>query len=151
MYLRIILLCVLLNSISTSLKAQELNQQIILSFHTTVQRFELANNQDDSIRFIISTEKYALNDSGKFEKRSVQDSNQNAIAQHIHVFPRNFVLGPGEVQTVMVQLIRTGLKPDEYNTTLYIEGVLQQSKTAYSTELPIMIESGKYQVAKNDY
>lgn len=142
--------CVLFSGISTSLKAQELDRQIILSFHTTVQKFEIANNQDDSIRFIVSTAKYTLNDSGIFEKQTDQDSNQTAMAQHIHIFPRNFVLGPGEVQTVMVQLIRTGLKPDEYTAMLYIEGMLQQSQTAYSTEVPILIESGKYSVAKND-
>lgn len=88
------------------------------------QELNLANTGRDTARFLISMIEIRMKEDGTFEQITVPDSGQFFASSFVRLFPRSVTLGPGEVQTVKVQVTRSNqLKAGEYRSHIYFRAV----------------------------
>lgn len=87
----------------------------------------LANTGQDTARYVISLVHYKMKDNGSFEEVSANDSSWNFADKFIRFYPRSVTLGPGESQTVRVQLTQTSkLLPGEYRSHIYFRSMPEE-------------------------
>lgn len=88
------------------------------------QELNLANTGRDTARFLISMIEIRMKEDGTFEQITAPDSGQFFASSFVRLFPRSVTLGPGEVQTVKVQVNRSNqLKAGEYRSHIYFRAV----------------------------
>lgn len=86
----------------------------------------LANTGKDSATYAISLIQIRMKEDGGFETITEPDPGQRFSDRFIRFFPRSVTLGPGEAQTIKVQLIRTNeLSEGEYRSHFYFRSVPQ--------------------------
>jgi P pilus assembly chaperone PapD len=84
----------------------------------------LANIGDDTATYAISLMEIRMTEEGGFETITEPDKGQQFASPYLRYFPRSVTLGPGEAQTVKIQLVRSGtLQPGEYRSHLYFRAV----------------------------
>lgn len=80
----------------------------------------LANTGQDSATYVISLIQIRMREDGGFETITEPDPGQRFADRFIRFFPRTVTLGPGEAQTIKVQLVRSNeLTPGEYRSHFY--------------------------------
>ena len=95
-------------------------KRIVFEGSKRAQVLNIANTGTDTIRYLISVVQMRMKQDGSFETITQPDSNQFFSDKNFRFFPRNVVLGPGESQTVKMQVINsTRLEPGEYRSHLY--------------------------------
>lgn len=137
-------------------------RRVIFEGQRNIQELNLANTGKDTARYLISMLEIRMKQDGTFEQITVPDSGQNFASRHIRFFPRSVTLGPGEVQTVKVQVTRQSqLKTGEYRSHIYFRAVPEakplgakepvEEKAGLSVQLtpvfgitiPVIIRSGE--------
>jgi hypothetical protein len=99
-------------------------RRIVFEGQRKTQELNLANAGKDTARYLISMLEIRMNADGTFEQIIVPDSGQNFASSYVRFFPRSVVLGPGEVQTVKVQLIKQSqMEPGEYRSHIYFRAI----------------------------
>jgi P pilus assembly chaperone PapD len=84
----------------------------------------LANTGQDTATYAISLIHIRMKEDGGFETITDPDPGQQFADRFIRFFPRSVTLGPGESQTVKVQLIKANeLAPGEYRSHFYFRAV----------------------------
>lgn len=106
----------------------------------------LANTGKDTATYAISLIQIRMKEDGGFETITEPDSGQRFSDRYIRFFPRSVTLGPGEAQTIKVQLIRTNeLTEGEYRSHFYFRSVPQikplgeEGKPADSTNISVKL------------
>jgi hypothetical protein len=95
-------------------------KRIVFEGSKKSQTLNLANSGKDTVRYLISVVQSRMNEDGSFTTISQPDSGQYFADKYFRFFPRNVVLGPGEAQSVKLQLINTnGLEAGEYRSHIY--------------------------------
>lgn len=88
------------------------------------QELNLANTGKDTARYLISMIEIKMKEDGTFEQVTVPDSGQQFASKYIRFFPRSVTLGPGEVQTIKVQVTKQNLlTPGEYRSHIYFRAI----------------------------
>lgn len=84
----------------------------------------LANTGQDTSTYAISVIQIKMTDEGGFEQIEEPEPGQKFADSFFRYFPRQVTLGPGESQTVKIQLQRSGsLVPGEYRSHFYFRAV----------------------------
>lgn len=93
-----------------------------------LHELNLINTGQDTARYAISLTHYRMKDDGAFEEIDSTAPDASFADKYVRFFPRNVVLGPGEAQSVRIQLTQTGkLLPGEYRSHLYFRAVPNES------------------------
>lgn len=96
----------------------------------------LANTGQDSATYSISLIQIRMREDGGFETITEPDPGQRFADRFVRFFPRTVTLGPGEAQTIKVQLVRSNeLTPGEYRSHFYFRAV-PKPKPLGEEELP---------------
>lgn len=99
-------------------------RRVVFEGQQKSQELNLANTGRDTARYLISMIEISMKEDGTFEQITVPDSGQFFASSFIRLFPRSVTLGPGEVQTVKVQVTRSNqLTAGEYRSHLYFRAV----------------------------
>jgi hypothetical protein len=126
------------------------------------QDLSIANNGNDTTRYIISVIQIKMNEDGSFQTISAPELGQNFADKNFRFFPRSVVLPPHEAQTVKVQLLKfSNLAPGEYRSHLYFRAEEEKRplandrndideksisislKPIYGVSIPVIIRSGE--------
>jgi P pilus assembly chaperone PapD len=84
----------------------------------------LANTGQDTATYAISVIQIRMTDEGGFEQIEEPEPGQKFADSFLRYFPRQVTLGPGESQTVKIQLQRSGsLVAGEYRSHFYFRAV----------------------------
>ena len=111
-------------------------RRIVFEGQRRTQELNLANTGKDTARYLISMLEIRMNTDGTFEQISTPDSGQNFASNYVRFFPRSVILGPGEVQTVKVQVTKQSqLIPGEYRSHIYFRAIPQEKPLG--EEVPI--------------
>ncbi|MGZ3836969.1 MAG: hypothetical protein ACXVBR_08065 [Flavisolibacter sp.] len=95
-------------------------KRIVFDGTKRVQELSLVNNGHDTARYEISVIQIRMKEDGAFENILLPDEGQKFADKNFRFFPHSVTLAPKEVQTVKVQLIRSGdLTNGEYRSHLY--------------------------------
>ncbi|MEP6711895.1 MAG: hypothetical protein ABJA37_05755 [Ferruginibacter sp.] len=101
-------------------------KRIIFDGLKRAEEINLANIGKDSATYMISFLQYKMNDDGKFEPVTAQDSTQKYADKNLRFFPRTVTLAPNEAQSVKVQLIKKNeLLPGEYRSHLFFRAIVK--------------------------
>jgi hypothetical protein len=125
------------------------------------QDLSLANNGNDTARYVISVVQIRMKEDGSFETIDQPDPGQNFADKNFRFFPRSVVLPPHQAQKVKVQLIQFSQLPaGEYRSHLYFRAEAEKkplekerSQTdsgslsirivpVYGISIPVLIRSG---------
>lgn len=88
------------------------------------EEINLANIGKDTATYVVSFTQIRMREDGSFENISTPDSGQKFADQYLRFFPRTVRLGPNEVQTLKVQLMRPGqIEPGEYRSHIYFRAI----------------------------
>ncbi len=99
-------------------------RRVVIEGSQRAQELNLANSGKDTARYLISMIEIRMKEDGTFEQITVPDSGQSFASAHVRFFPRSVKLGPGEAQTVKLQINRKSqLEPGEYRSHLYFRAV----------------------------
>lgn len=99
-------------------------RRVVFEGQQRSQELNLANTGRDTARYLISMIEIRMKEDGSFEQIAAPDSGQLFASSHIRLFPRSVTLGPGEVQTVKVQVTRSSQLPlGEYRSHIYFRAV----------------------------
>lgn len=116
-------------------------RRVVFEGQQKTQELNLANTGKDTARYVISMIEIKMNEDGSFEQITVPDSGQNFASAYVRFFPRSVILGPGEVQTVKVQVTKQGqLVPGEYRSHIYFRAIPRE--TALTDVQPAEDSSG---------
>ncbi len=104
-------------------------RRVVLGGSKRTEELNLANTGKDTLRYLISTLEARMKDDGAFEiVDPAVDSTGAYATPHIRFFPRSVVLGPGEAQTVRVQISgAAALEEGEYRSHLYFRAAPPQA------------------------
>jgi hypothetical protein len=95
-------------------------RRVVFDANTRSSDLNLANTGKDTATYSISLIQIRMTGDGGFQQITQPDSGQQFADRFIRFFPRSVTLGPGESQTVKVQLVRQNeLKPGEYRSHFY--------------------------------
>jgi hypothetical protein len=84
----------------------------------------LANTGKDTATYAISLIQIRMKEDGGFETITEPDPGQNFADRYIRFFPRSVILGPGEAQSVKVQVSKVNdLASGEYRSHFYFRAV----------------------------
>jgi hypothetical protein len=87
----------------------------------------LANIRKDTATYMISWIQFKMDDNGKFEQITDQDSTQKFADKNVRFFPRKVTLGPNEAQSVKLQIIKKNeLESGEYRSHLFFRALDQK-------------------------
>ncbi|HRD57895.1 MAG TPA: hypothetical protein PK504_07580 [Ferruginibacter sp.] len=99
-------------------------KRIVFDGSKRVEEINLANIGKDTATYTISFMQYRMDENGKFEPVSDQDSTLKFAHKNLRFFPRTVTLAPKEAQSVKVQVIKTNeLTTGEYRSHLYFRAV----------------------------
>ena len=102
-------------------------RRVLFEGQRKTQELNLANMGKDSAHYLISMLEIRMNEDGTFEQISVPDSGQNFASNYVRFFPRSVALGPGEAQTIKIQITKQNqLVPGEYRSHLYFRAVPEE-------------------------
>jgi hypothetical protein len=84
----------------------------------------LANTGQDTATYAISLIQIRMKEDGGFETITEPDPGQNFVDSYVRFFPRSVTLGPGEAQSVKIQVSRVNDLPSgEYRSHFYFRAV----------------------------
>jgi hypothetical protein len=84
----------------------------------------LANTGKDTALYAISLVQIRMKEDGTFEQITEPDPGQKFADKNIRFFPRTVTLGPGESQSVKVQVLNPkNLVPGEYRSHFYFRAI----------------------------
>jgi P pilus assembly chaperone PapD len=137
-------------------------RRVLFEGSKKTQELNLANTGKDTARYLISMIEIRMKEDGTFEQIAVPDSGQQFASNYVRFFPRSVTLGPGEVQTVKVQVVRQGqLMAGEYRSHIYFRavadekplgevmpvkdstGISVQLKPVFGISIPLIIREGE--------
>lgn len=99
------------------------------------QNLSIANNGNDTARYVISVIQIRMNEDGLFQTIMAPDPGQHFADKNFRFFPRTVVLPPHEAQTIKIQLYHFGnLAPGEYRSHLYFRA--EEEKKPLDKEKP---------------
>lgn len=99
-------------------------RRVVFDGSKNTQSLNLANQGDDTARYVISFVQYRMKVDGKFEKITEPDSGQNFASDYLRFYPREVTLAPREAQLVKVQLRRySDVGEGEYRSHMYFKSV----------------------------
>lgn len=99
-------------------------RRVVFEGQQRTQELNLANTGKDTARYVISMIEIKMKEDGSFEQVTTPDSGQYFASHHIRFFPRSVTLGPGEVQTVKVQITQSAkLTTGEYRSHIYFRAL----------------------------
>ena len=99
-------------------------RRVLFEGQRKTQELNLANTGKDTARYLISMMEIRMNESGAFEEITVPDSGQNFASSHVRFAPRSVTLGPGEAQTVKIQVTKQSqLVEGEYRSHIYFRAI----------------------------
>jgi len=102
-------------------------RRVLFEGQKKIQELNLANTGKDSAHYLISMLEIRMNNDGTFDQISVPDSGQNFASNYIRFFPRSVALGPGEAQTIKIQITKQNqLVPGEYRSHIYFRAVPEE-------------------------
>jgi hypothetical protein len=102
-------------------------KRVVFEGQMKTQEMNLANIGKDTARYLVSLMEIRMTNDGAFEQITVPDSGQNFASANVRIFPRSVVLGPGEAQTVKVQVVKQGtLLAGEYRSHIYFRALPNQ-------------------------
>ena len=102
-------------------------RRVVFDGTQRTRELNLANTGRDTARYLISMIEIRMNEDGTFETITQPDSGQRFASGHIRFFPRSVTLGPGEAQTIKVQVERMNeLQPGEYRSHIYFRAVPEE-------------------------
>ncbi|MEO5943179.1 MAG: hypothetical protein ABIP30_01005 [Ferruginibacter sp.] len=101
-------------------------KRIVFDGSKRSEEINLANIGTDTATYTISFVQYKMNENGKFEPISDQDTTQKYSSKNLRYFPRTVTLAPNEAQSVKLQLInKNALLPGEYRSHLFFRAMKQ--------------------------
>lgn len=99
-------------------------KRIIFDGSKRSEEINLANIGTDTATYMISFVQYKMNEDGKFELASDEDTTQKYSSKNLRYFPRTVTLAPNEAQSVKLQLIKKNeLLPGEYRSHLFFRAM----------------------------
>lgn len=99
-------------------------RRVIFDGSKRTEEINLANIGKDTATYMISIIKFKMDDNGKFQPASEDDSTQNYADKNLRFFPRKVTLGPNEAQSIKIQVIKKNeLAPGEYRSHLFFRAV----------------------------
>ena len=99
-------------------------RRVVFEGQRRTQELNLANTGKDTARYLISMLEIRMKADGTFEQISVPDSGQQFASSYLRFFPRSVTLGPGEAQTVKIQVVKqTQLLAGEYRSHIYFRAI----------------------------
>jgi P pilus assembly chaperone PapD len=102
-------------------------RRVVFEGPQKTQELNLANTGKDTARYLISMLEIRMKEDGTFEQITAPDSGQNFASRHVRFFPRSVVLGPGESQTVKIQITKQSqLVAGEYRSHIYFRAVPEE-------------------------
>jgi len=102
-------------------------RRVVFDGSQRTQELNLANTGRDTARYLISMVEIRMNEDGTFETITQPDSGQRFASGHIRFFPRSVTLGPGEAQTIKVQVERMNeLQAGEYRSHIYFRAAPEE-------------------------
>ena len=102
-------------------------KRVVFDGQRKTQELNLANTGKDSAHYLISMLEIRMNNDGTFEQISIPDSGQLFSSGYIRFFPRSVALGPGEAQTIKIQITRQNeMAPGEYRSHIYFRAVPEE-------------------------
>ncbi|NSW93943.1 MAG: molecular chaperone [Bacteroidales bacterium] len=111
-------------------------KRIVFEGNRRSMDINLSNIGQDSATYSISLIQVRMREDGGFETITEPDPGQRFADRFVRFFPRTVTLGPGEAQTIKVQLIRSNeLTPGEYRSHFYFRAV-PKPKPLGEEELP---------------
>lgn len=103
-------------------------RRVVFEGPQKTQELNLANTGKDTARYLISLVEIRMKEDGGFEQITVPDSGQNFASSYIRFFPRSVTLGPGEVQSVKIQITKQSqLTAGEYRSHIYFRAIPPES------------------------
>lgn len=103
-------------------------RRVVFEGSQKTQELNLANTGKDTARYLISLVEIRMKEDGGFEQITTPDSGQNFASSYVRFFPRSVTLGPGEVQSVKIQITKQSqLTPGEYRSHIYFRAVPSES------------------------
>jgi len=136
-------------------------RRVVFEGNKKTQELNLANTGKDTARYLISMIEIRMKEDGSFQQITVPDSGQNFASNYIRFFPRSVVLGPGEVQTVKVQVSKSGMITEgEYRSHIYFRAAAEETplgetvpskdstisiriKPVFGISIPVIIRKGE--------
>jgi len=111
-------------------------RRVVFEGQKKTQELNLANTGKDTARYLISMLEIRMKADGTFEQISVPDSGQHFASNYVRFFPRSVVLGPGEAQTVKIQVVKQSqLLAGEYRSHIYFRAIPAERPLG-ETEIP---------------
>jgi len=108
------------------------------------QELNLANGGNDTARYSITIIDVRMKPDGTFEEITTPDSGQNFASGHIRIFPKHVILGPGESQSVKVQLTNVSkMAPGEYRSHIYFRALPPQRVATGEKKMAKMVTNLK--------
>jgi len=99
-------------------------RRVVFEGQKKTQELNLANTGKDTARYLISMMEIRMREDGTFEQITAPDSGQNFASHYVRFFPRSVTLGPGEAQTVKIQIIKQSqLLAGEYRSHIYFRAL----------------------------
>jgi P pilus assembly chaperone PapD len=103
-------------------------RRVVFEGQQRTQELNLANTGNDTARYLISLVEVRMKEDGGFEQITAPDSGQNFASSYIRFFPRSVTLGPGEVQSVKIQVTKQSqLTVGEYRSHIYFRAIPSES------------------------
>jgi hypothetical protein len=110
-------------------------RRVIFEGSKRYEELNLANTGKDTARYVISLLHIRMKEDGGFEEISQPDTGDRFVDRFVRFFPHSVVLGPGESQTVKIQLTKINeLMPGEYRSHLYFRAI--PDKPLMGEEMP---------------
>ncbi len=95
-------------------------RRVIFDGSKRTEEINLANIGKDTATYMISIIKFKMDENGKFQPASEDDSTQNYADKNLRFFPRKVTLGPNEAQSIKIQVIKKNeLSVGEYRSHLF--------------------------------
>ncbi|AXY72766.1 molecular chaperone [Paraflavitalea soli] len=108
-------------------------RRVVFEGQKKIQELNLANTGNDTARYLISLLEIRMKPDGAFEQVTEPDSGQNFASSFLRFFPRTITLGPGETQTIKIQVVnQVQLQPGEYRSHLYFRAVPPEKPLGFS-------------------
>lgn len=99
-------------------------KRIVFDGSKRVEEINLANIGKDTATYSISFVQYKMDENGRFENISDEDTTVKFAHKNLRFFPRTVTLGPNEAQSVKVQLLKANeLSTGEYRSHLYFRAM----------------------------
>lgn len=137
-------------------------KRIVFDGSKRSQDLSIANNGNDTARYVISVIQIKMNEDGSFQTITDPEPGQNFADKNFRFFPRTVILPPHEAQTVKVQLLHFGnLAPGEYRSHLYFRAEEEKKplekeeknsdekaisinlQPIYGVSIPVIIKAGE--------